>query len=200
MVRVAPGTGAPLASRTVPLMLPVDWARAGRAQRTNAGTNRHGPVRSWNMMPPHALIRLHTRLVKHENFAPWFRSDGGSGGDGCRPRTPPRSRPGPGRRPGQRVRRCRRGSGRLRLLDRLSLAARRPPGRARRRLRAGQRPGQLGRTEPGDPDGLRRQGGLHPLVAALARAVEGAPPRGRTARAVPAAGVLWMAREQDPLT
>src|SRR5206468_6026936 len=161
MVRVAPGTGAPLASRTVPLMLPVDWASAGRAQRANAGTNRHRLVRGWNIMPPRGLIRPHTRLVKHENLAPWFRSDGGSGGDGCRPRTPPRSRPGPGRRPGQRVRRRGRGSGRLRLLDRPSLAARRPPGRARRRLRAGQLSRQLGRTEPGDPDGLRRPGGSH---------------------------------------
>src|SRR5262245_55172992 len=63
MVTTAPGTPAPLASRTTPLMDPLDCASAGRAARANASAISHADFGRWNIGPLlSCLFRLRPNL------------------------------------------------------------------------------------------------------------------------------------------
>ena len=127
-----------------------------------------------------------TRRTTDEDDTPAIREGGGHRRGGCQ--ADPRGGPRPGAG-GRDRRQLRRGGGRrrgVRRLDRPRAPARRTQDGAGRRLRAGQRPLQLGRHDPGDPHGLRRLRGLRPLVAALAREVARALPPGGLRQPLPA--------------
>src|SRR5258708_7877445 len=63
-VIVAPGTVLPLGSRTVPPMLPADWARAGKAERAERRAKDDTHTRDFNMMPPRRVRLAETKKLR----------------------------------------------------------------------------------------------------------------------------------------